>query len=73
MELKMIKKPVTTKAPAEQVVKDIRLKTRPTYSAEEKIRIGLAGLRGEESISVLCRRKGIAESLRDDKVSGQDA
>ena len=41
----------------------IRRKTRQTYSAEEKIRIVLAGLRGEESISVLCRREGIAESL----------
>ena len=44
------------------MVKNIRRKTRQTYSAEEKIRIVLAGLRGEESISVLCRREGIAES-----------
>jgi transposase len=38
---------------AEKVVKNIRPKTRQTYSAQEKIRIVLAGLRGEESISVL--------------------
>jgi transposase-like protein len=39
------------KAPAEQVLKDIRRQTRRQYSAEEKIRIVLEGLRGEESIS----------------------
>ena len=59
----MTKKPQTSKEAAEKVVKNIRRKTRQTYSAEEKIRIVLAGLRGEESISVLCRREGIAESL----------
>ena len=59
----MTKKPQTSKEAAEKVVKKIRRKTRQTYSAEEKIRIVLAGLRGEESISVLCRREGIAESL----------
>ena len=58
----MTKKPQTSKEAAEKVVKNIRRKTRQTYSAEEKIRIVLAGLRGEESISVLCRREGIAES-----------
>jgi hypothetical protein len=42
------------KAPAEQVLKDIRRQTRRQYSAEEKIRIVLEGLRGEESISELC-------------------
>ncbi|RJE78527.1 hypothetical protein DWB67_17215 [Paracoccus sp. JM45] len=41
----------------------MRRKTCQTYSAAEKIRIVLAGLRGEESILALCRRKGIAESL----------
>ena len=51
------------KAPAEQVIKDIRRATRKHYSAEEKIRIVLEGLRGEESIAALCRREGIAESL----------
>ena len=59
----MTKKPTTSKDAADKVVKNIRRKTRQTYSSEEKIRIVLAGLRGEESIAVLCRREGIAESL----------
>ena len=54
----MTKKPQTSKDAAEKVVKNIRRKTRQTYSAEEKIRIVLAGVRGEESISVL-RRIGV--------------
>ena len=54
------KTPVT-KAPAEQVVKDIRRATRKHYSAEDKIRIVLEGLRGEDSIAELCRREGIAQ------------
>ena len=58
----MTKKPQTSKDAADKVVKNIRRKTRQTYSAEENIRIVLAGLRGEESIAVLCRREGIAES-----------
>ncbi len=52
----------TSKNAADKLVKNIRRKTRQTYSAEEKIRIVLAGLRGEESISVLCRGESIAES-----------
>ena len=44
-------------------MKDIRRATRKQYSAEEKIRIVLDGLRGEHSIAELCRREGIAESL----------
>ncbi len=59
----MRQKSRTGKAPAEQVIKDIRRATRKQYSAEEKIRIVLEGLRGEESIAALCRREGIAESL----------
>jgi transposase len=51
------------KAPAEQVLKDIRRQTRRHYAAEEKIRIVLEGLRGEENISELCRREGIAASM----------
>jgi len=48
---------------AERTVRDIRRKTRKQYSAEEKIRIVLSCLRGEDSIAELCRREGIAESL----------
>jgi transposase len=51
------------KPPAEAVVKDIRRATRRQFSAEEKIRIVLEGLRGEESIAELCRREGIASSM----------
>ena len=46
-----------SKEPAEKVVQDIRRATRKHYSAEEKIRIVLEGLRGEDSIAELCRRK----------------
>ena len=55
----MSKKPMTTKAEAEKAVKDIRRATRKIHSAEEKIRIVLAGLRREDSIAELCRREGI--------------
>ena len=48
---------------AEKVVKDIRRAIRKQYSAEEKIRIVLQGLRGEDSIAELCRREGIAQNL----------
>ena len=51
------------KPPAEQVVKAIRRATRRQSSAEEKIRIVLSGLRGEDSIAELCRREGIVENL----------
>src|SRR3954464_15531998 len=51
------------KPSAERVVKDIRRATRRHYSAEEKIRIVLDGLRGEDSIAELCRREGIAQNL----------
>lgn len=50
------------KPPVEQVIKDIRRATRRHFSAEDKIRIVLEGLRGEESIAELCRREGIASS-----------
>src|ERR671939_1805954 len=51
------------KEPAKQVAKDIRRATRKHYSAEEKIRIVLDGLRGEDSIAELCRREGINQNL----------
>lgn len=56
-------KSTAVKAPAEKVVKDIRSATRSHYSAEDKIRIVIEGLRGEDSIAELCRREGIAQSL----------
>ena len=51
------------KQPAEDVTQDIRRATRRHFSAEEKIRIVLEGLRGEESIAEICRREGIASSM----------
>ena len=51
------------KEPAEQVIKEIRRATRRQFSAEEKIRIVLSGLRGEDSIAELCRREGIVQNL----------
>ena len=51
------------KETAEKAVREIRRKTRRRFSAEEKIRIVIEGLRGEESIASLCRREGIASNL----------
>jgi transposase len=48
---------------SERLVRDIRRATRKQYSAEEKIRVVIDGLRGEVSIAELCRREGITESL----------
>ena len=48
---------------AEETVRDIRRATRRHFSAEDKIRIVLEGLRGEDSIAELCRKEGIAQSL----------
>ena len=59
----MRQKMEAAKPSAEKVIKDIRRMTRKHYGAEEKIRIVLDGLRGEESIAALCRRAGIVESL----------
>jgi transposase len=59
----MSQKALSPKSPSERLVKDIRRATRKHYSAEDKIRIVLDGLRGEDSIAALCRREGIAESL----------
>lgn len=51
------------KTSAKRVVKDIRRQTRRHFSAEDKIRIVLDGLRGDDGIAELCRKKGIAQSL----------
>ena len=59
----MRQKSKTQDLTSERIVKDIRRATRKQYSAEEKIRVVLDGLRGEHSIAELCRREGIAESL----------
>lgn len=51
------------KRTTEAVVKDIRRQTRRKFGSEEKIRIVLEGLKGEESISEICRKEGIATAL----------
>ena len=61
--MKINKKTVGSKDAADKLVKNICCKTARRYSAGEKIRIVLAGLRREESIAALCRREGIEESL----------
>ena len=53
----------TRQTGAAKAIKDIRRATRKQYSAEEKIRIVLNGLRGEKSIAEFCRREGIAQSI----------
>ena len=52
-----------TSAAVEATVREIRRKTRKKYSAEEKVRIVLEGLRGEEKITELCRREGIPQNM----------
>ena len=52
-----------TKSNTESIVRDIKRRTRKKYTAEEKIRIVLEGLRGEESITAICRREGISPNL----------
>ena len=47
----------------EKLVKDIRRRTRKKYSSEEKIRIVLEGMRGEESIAELCRRERLNQNV----------
>ena len=63
MRPNLSKSKLPAKRPAEQVVKDIRRATRRHFSAEDKIRIVLDGLRGEDSIAELCRKEGITQSL----------
>ena len=59
----MRQKSVKLKEPAEKIVRDLRRAMRKRHSSEEKIRIVLEGLRGEESIAALCRREGINQTL----------
>ena len=54
---------MSEKKEVEKTVREIRRKTRKKYSAEEKIRIVLEGLRGESTISELCRREGIHPNM----------
>jgi len=51
------------KSSAEKIIRDIRRATRRHYSAEEKIRIVLEGLRGEDTIAELCRREGLNSNV----------
>jgi transposase len=51
------------KGSAEDTIRTVKRKTRRKYSAEEKMRIVMEGIRGEDSIAALCRREGIAQSL----------
>ena len=53
----------TRKDSAEKAVRDIRRATRRRFASEEKIRIVLEGLRGEDSIAELCRKEGINQNL----------
>ena len=55
--------PVKKKQSSEAAVREIRRRSRRRFSAEEKIRVVLEGLRGEMSVAELCRREGIASNL----------
>ncbi|MDH4362178.1 MAG: transposase [Nitrospirota bacterium] len=59
----MMKPKPNPKTEADNLVRDIKRRTRRKFSAEEKIRIILAGLRGEDSIAELCRREGLHQNL----------
>ncbi len=63
MKPKHSKSNSAAKPSAEAVVRDIKRRTRRHFSAEDKIRIVLEGLRGEDSIAELCRKEGIAQNL----------
>ena len=58
-----MKPKLDTKTEADKLVRDIKRATRRKFSAEEKIRIVLAGLRGEDSIAELCPREGLPQNL----------
>ena len=59
----MMTKTKSNKRSAEKIVRDIRRVTKRKYSLEEKIRIILECLRGEESVTALCRKEGINQNL----------
>jgi transposase len=59
----MSQKSSAPRSPPERLVRDIRRATRKHHAAEDKIRVVLDGLRGEDSIAALCRREGIAGSM----------
>lgn len=64
MTQKRRKKATTNDKPTvEKTVRQIRRRTRKSYSSEDKIRIVLEGLRGEVTVAELCRKEGISESL----------
>ena len=54
---------MTEKESTAKKIRHIRRQNRKKYSAEEKIRIVLEGLRGDESIAELCRREGLSQSM----------
>ena len=68
----MSQKSISLKDGAEMAVRDIRRKTRKQYSAEETIRIVLSGLRGEDSIADLCRRKIVELALEEPELSSRE-
>jgi transposase len=59
----MTNKRIKTKITTEYIVRDIKRKTRRKFTSEEKIRIVIMGLRGEESIAAICRKEGISPNL----------
>jgi transposase len=58
----MRQKSAAAREPAEQVMKNLRPGDTAAFSAEDKIRIVLDGLRGEDSIAELCRREGVVQN-----------
>ena len=59
---------IKQKDSAKKAIRDIRRVTRRQYSAEEKIRIVLEGLRGESSIAELCRKEALAETVLENRL-----